>query len=246
MTALACDVGATRIKMGIVHQGQVLAQDVMASQSDQGLEACLPALALNLRRLCSAQGIRVEDCAGLSMSLPSLVDARSGRVLAEYGRFRDMPKLDLRAWAKTEFNLPLAIENDARMATIGEWQYGSGRGCNDLVMITLGTGLGTSTVIDGRILRGRHGQAGCLGGHLTPATADVPAAAETWAAPRPRPRRLSSPNSSRRAPISLTVRWPASRCSTSRPSSGMRRPAIPVHWPSVSTASWSGRRSWSR
>jgi glucokinase len=50
---------------------------------------------------------------------------------------------------------------------IGEWVYGAGRGFDDLVMITLGTGLGTSAVIEGKVLRGKHGQAGCLGGHLT-------------------------------------------------------------------------------
>jgi glucokinase len=63
--------------------------------------------------------------------------------------------------------LPLAIENDARMALIGEWRAGAGRGVDNLAMITLGTGLGTSAVIEGRVLRGKHGQAGVLCGHFT-------------------------------------------------------------------------------
>src|SRR5207302_4305139 len=75
--------------------------------------------------------------------------------------------VDLRAWAKSELGLPLAIENDARMALIGEWRHGAGRGYNDLAMMTLGTGIGTSVVIEGRVLRGTHGQARCFGGHLT-------------------------------------------------------------------------------
>jgi glucokinase len=75
--------------------------------------------------------------------------------------------VDLRAWARQELGLPLAIENDARMALIGEWRHGAGRGSDDVVMITLGTGLGTSAVVEGRVVRGRHGQAGCLGGHFT-------------------------------------------------------------------------------
>jgi glucokinase len=167
MTALACDIGGTRIKYGIVRDGRILAADTIPSRSDQALVERLPDLADAFRRLCASQAVAIEDCVGLSVSVPSLVDPATGRVLAEYGRFTDMPRLDLPAWAEAEFGLPLAVENDARMATIGEWQYGAGRGCDDLVMITLGTGLGTSAVIQGRVLRGKHGQAGCLGGHLT-------------------------------------------------------------------------------
>jgi len=167
MTVLACDIGATRVKLGLVRQGQVLAHDMLASESEQGMVLRLPAIADSLRRLAAAQGIRVADCAGLSVSIPSLIDPGTGRICSEFGRFRDMPGLDLRAWARSEFNLPCVLENDARMATIGEWRYGAGRGCNDLVMITLGTGLGTSVVLEGRVVRGRHGQAGCLGGHLS-------------------------------------------------------------------------------
>jgi glucokinase len=167
MTILAGDIGATRIKLGLVQQGRVVADQTIASHSDQGLAQRLPAIAECFRRLCAQHRVSVQECAGISLSVPSLVDVRSGRVVAEYGRFRDMPRLDLRGWAEAELGLPLAIENDARMATIGEWRYGAGRGCDDLVMITLGTGLGTSAVMEGRVVRGKHGQAGCLGGHLT-------------------------------------------------------------------------------
>jgi glucokinase len=118
-------------------------------------------------RLLGELQLAPTDCAGIAVAFPSLIDPSSGRVLAEYGKFADAPQLDLRAWARAEFGLPLAIENDARMALIGEWRAGAGRGVDNLVMITLGTGLGTSAVIEGRVLRGVHGQAGVLGGHLT-------------------------------------------------------------------------------
>lgn len=167
MTVLAADLGATRIKLGLVSQGRILNYATIAAHSDEALSKRLPEVAEVLCRLCRQQGLELKNCGGLSLSIPSLVDPRSGRVLAEYGRFRDMPKLDLRGWAKTELGLPLALENDARMAAIGEWRHGSGRGCDDLVMVTLGTGLGTSAIMGGKVVRGSHGQAGCLGGHLT-------------------------------------------------------------------------------
>jgi glucokinase len=167
MAILACDAGATRIKYGIVENGRVLAHDSIPSLSEHGLAPRLPDLAKALRGICRTANMPLEACTGISMSVPSIVDVATGRILAEYGRFRDMPTLDLRAWAAREFDKPMALENDARMACIGEWRSGAGRGCDNMVMITLGTGLGVSAVMEGRLVRGKHGQAGILGGHVT-------------------------------------------------------------------------------
>lgn len=167
MTILACDLGGTRMKLGVVRDGEVLARTTEPSHSQLGLAPQLPVLKSAWRQLLGPFGLTPRDCAGLSVAFPSLVDSRTGRVLAQYGKFADAVGLDLRDWAQREFGLPLAIENDARMALIGEWRLGAGRGLNNLAMMTLGTGLGTCAVIEGRVLRGTHGQAGVLGGHLT-------------------------------------------------------------------------------
>jgi glucokinase len=53
------------------------------------------------------------------------------------------------------------------MAAVGEWIFGAGRASNDIVAVTIGTGIGSSAIIEGRLLRGKHFQAGCLGGHFT-------------------------------------------------------------------------------
>ena len=155
------------MKISIVRGAKVLTQSVMDADSKLGLARQLPAIKAAWLRLLRQQGLGQMDCDGVSVSFPSLVDTRTGRVLAEYGKFADAPGLDLRAWALNELGLPLAIENDARMALIGEWKAGAGRGLKNLVMITLGTGLGTAAIMGGEVLRGKHGQAGVMGGHMT-------------------------------------------------------------------------------
>ena len=167
MSVLAADMGGTRIKLALVDEGLVVARDVIAAHSDLGLARRLPALAEAFEKLAASASVRPGDCEGIAIGFPSLVDVRTGRVLAEYGKYRDAMEVDLRRWARERFGLFLAIENDARLACIGEWRGGAGRGCDNLVMVTLGTGLGTSAIIEGQVLRGIHGQAGCLGGHLT-------------------------------------------------------------------------------
>lgn len=167
MTVLACDLGGTRIKIGVVRDGTVLARTVEPAHSKRGLAPQLPVLKAAWLRLLAGLNLTPRDCAGISLAFPSIIDAPTGRILDAYGKFADAMDLDLRAWAQRELDLPLAIDNDARMALIGEWRTGAGRGCDDLVMMTLGTGLGVGAIIEGRVLRGKHGQAGILGGHLS-------------------------------------------------------------------------------
>jgi glucokinase len=94
------------------------------------------------------------------------VDSVNKKVLTINDKYGDVISLDLEKWAFEHFGVPLEIENDTRAALLGEWKFGNGRGYNDVVLMTLGTGIGTSAVIEGKILRGRHFQAGILGGHF--------------------------------------------------------------------------------
>jgi len=167
MMTLAADIGGTRIKLAVLENNEVLAQDSLDAHSQQGLAPQLPAIAKAFERLCGQIGINRNDCRAVCIAFPSLIDSETGRVLAAYGKYSDAPRLDLPRWAREELALPLVIDNDARLALLGEWRAGAGVGSDDLVMVTLGTGLGTAAVVQGNLLRGRHGQAGVLGGHLT-------------------------------------------------------------------------------
>ena len=96
MTILACDLGGTQMKIGVVRDGVVLAQVTEPAYSKKGLAPQLPVLKAAWLRLLQQLELTPRDCAGISVAFPSLVDAKSGRVLAEYGKFADAPGLDLR------------------------------------------------------------------------------------------------------------------------------------------------------
>ena len=167
MLTFVADTGGTRIKLALMRDGRILGRESFAARSDDGLAPQLPRIAQGLDSLCAAAQANRDECTAFAMAFPSLIDSRTGRVLAAYGKYADAPQLDLPQWSRKTLRLPLIIENDARMALLGEWQAGAGRGCDDLVMVTLGTGIGTAALIEGSVVRGRHGQAGVLGGHLT-------------------------------------------------------------------------------
>jgi len=111
-------------------------------------------------------GTNANECAGIALGFAGLVDARSGRVLSTNAKYDDALSVDLPAWSREAFGLAFRIENDARMALLGENYAGAARGFSDVVMITLGTGVGGAALIEGKLLRGKHMQAGCLGGHI--------------------------------------------------------------------------------
>jgi glucokinase len=145
----------------------VLAQECLVTRSHEGFAPQLPRIVLAFENLCERTDTNPRDCTALGLAFPSPIDLDTGRVRSAYGKYEDAPGLDLLGWARDTLGLPLILENDARMALLGEWQAGAGRGSDDLVMVTLGTGLGTAALIRGHLVRGKHGQAAVLGGHLT-------------------------------------------------------------------------------
>lgn len=104
---------------------------------------------------------------GFGLAFPGIIEPDTERILAvPAGKFDDAGTLDVRGWTKTRLGIPLLVCNDANAALAGEHRFGAARGCRSVVMVTLGTGLGSAAIIDGVPLRGQHGQAGCLGGRL--------------------------------------------------------------------------------
>lgn len=167
MITIAADLGGTKIKLGVVIDGKIAQQASLAAESGDGLLRQLPQITYEIERLLSSLGLEHRHCNALGLTFPGLVEPKANRVRATYGKWDDAPGIDLGAWANKQFGLPLVMENDTRLALLGEWRAGAGAGCNNLVLVTLGTGLGTATVIEGNLLEGVHGQAGVLGGHFS-------------------------------------------------------------------------------
>jgi len=164
--ALSLDMGGTHIGCGLVEDERLLASTTVAAPGARSLNSLLGTIERALDSLLKQTGLRFADCAGLAMGFPGIVDARTGKVLTTFKKYEDAVDLDLPQWSLKTFGIPLRIENDARMALLGEHHAGSAKDVSDAVMMTLGTGIGSAAMIRGRLLRGVHFQAGCLGGHL--------------------------------------------------------------------------------
>jgi glucokinase len=164
---IAIDLGGTIIKIGLLKSGQLTDRTEIIAQSASGLKSQLPELETFIDQMLQSNGLQQKDVLGIGFSFAGLVDSVNTRILSTNQKYDDGTETDLVGWAHQKWNWPLFAMNDARMALLGEWQYGAGKGCTDLVMVTLGTGIGSAVLIGGELLIGKHFQAGNLGGHFT-------------------------------------------------------------------------------
>ena len=166
MRVLGVDCGGSHLSCGLIENKQVLAQSAIPTDASS-FGAILPRLVSILHDLCQRSSISIDTCSGLAIGLPVILEPGTGEVLSTLNKYRDLPDIDLAAWSMRALGLPAKVENDARMALLGEQFAGAAVGARDVVMVTLGTGIGGAVMLQGRLMQSRFGQAGCLGGHLT-------------------------------------------------------------------------------
>jgi glucokinase len=166
MKALAIDLGGTHATCGLVDGRNILGHEIIDTDKAKSLIALLPLIEKTFRDLLSSASLNFHDCAGIAVGLAALVDGRTSQLLATNAKYEDAKGFDFDGWSRRTLGIPLRMENDARLALLGEVYAGAALGFSDAVMMTLGTGIGGVAMIEGKLLRGKHGQAGCLGGHI--------------------------------------------------------------------------------
>ena len=142
---------------------------VIASETADVVTPCfhdlLPRVEASVRGLMTSCGLTSAALAGMAVGICSVVD-RSGIIAATNGKYDDGIGFSLTAWSAQTFGLRCVVENDARLALLGEHQAGAAQGVQDVVLVTLGTGIGGAVMLEGRLLRSHGGRAGGLAGHL--------------------------------------------------------------------------------
>ncbi len=153
---IGVDVGGTKIAGGLVdEQGRVVARERVESPATDS-----PAIVRRIAELVATLGRDVEVEA-VGVSAAGFVDKqRATVVFAPNLAWRDEP---LRGHLEQALGLPVVVENDANAAAWGEFTFGAGAAVENLLMITVGTGVGGGVVVDGELMRGGFGMAAEVG-----------------------------------------------------------------------------------
>lgn len=157
------DIGGTTVKMGLLDTtGEILDKwEIVTKTEDEG-KAILPDIAESILAKIKERGLEKEDIVGVGVGVPAPV-TEDGVVngTANLGWTYKEVKKELEELT----GLTSVIGNDANVAALGEMWKGGGSGEKNMVMITLGTGVGGGVIINGKVITGEHGAGGEVG-HL--------------------------------------------------------------------------------
>jgi glucokinase len=155
--AIGIDIGGTKLAGGVVTAGGRILERTRVPTPAADQAATLAALAAAVDRLRERHP-RVE---AIGVGAAGLVEWPGGR--ARWAPHNSYRRLELRRLLHEQTGLPTTVDNDGNTAAWAEARFGAGAGSDDLVLITVGTGIGGGLLLDGRIYRGGHGFAGELG-----------------------------------------------------------------------------------
>ncbi|HZR57971.1 MAG TPA: ROK family protein [Terriglobales bacterium] len=162
---IGVDIGGTKIAAGIVtRDGEITSQIRMPMIAHTGPSPALAAVISAIDSLCS----EVTDSSsikGIGLCAPGPLDPKAGIVInpPNLPCWRNFP---LNAEVAKKYNVPVTLDNDGNAAALAEARWGAGRGYGNVFYATIGTGIGTGIIFDGKIYHGRTGAA-AEGGHIS-------------------------------------------------------------------------------
>lgn len=159
------DIGGTTVKMGLFDEkGDMLEKWEIVTRKENNGENILPDIVKSIKEKNSEKSIETDDILGIGMGVPGPI-TEDGRVLKcanlGWGIFSVADEMSKLTGIKK-----VKVGNDANVAALGEQWRGGGRGFDNIVMVTLGTGVGGGIIMNGKILTGENGAAGEIG-HIT-------------------------------------------------------------------------------
>ena len=163
---IGIDLGGTRIKMGLLQGQEIIDRTMIDASSANGLTGALAGIRDAVNYMLNRNHITPKHLSGLGLGFPGIVDPVRKKILSTNAKYDDAVDIDLEAWYLENWDGLFFIDNDTRLAALGEWKFGEGKNSDNLVVMTIGTGIGTAAIIDGKLMRGKHFQA-ALGGHFT-------------------------------------------------------------------------------
>lgn len=161
MQRIGIDVGGTNVKIALVDdKGSVLYSNSVPTRAEMGYEYTVNNIKQAIRDLMSETKAAKID--GIGFDFPGQIDYKNGvvRLAPNIPGWVNIPIAKI---IEDEFKIPTRIDNDVHCAALGELKFGAGKGCENFICMTVGTGIGSGIVINGKLVRGASNAAGELG-----------------------------------------------------------------------------------
>ena len=160
---IGIDLGGTNIKVSVFDERfNKLGEKRTPTEVLFGSEHVLNRILENVLSLLKELEYTPSDITCMGIGVPGILDIPNGisRFSPNFPKWKEVPIV---AWMENHLHIPTFIDNDARVNLYGEWKFGAGKNRRNVLMVTLGTGLGGAAVVDGKVLYGATGSAGEIG-----------------------------------------------------------------------------------
>ncbi|MBR4489457.1 ROK family protein [bacterium] len=157
------DLGGTKI-LTVVEDGErnVLAKTKIPTEASRGVGVVMDNIARSLEISCKEAEISPDRLAGIGIGVPGPVNYEKGLVY-DCPNLSGWKNIEVRRLLNERWNVPVMVENDARVAGLAETRIGAAKGLRHVFYITVSTGIGSAIIIDGKIYHGADGAAGEFG-----------------------------------------------------------------------------------
>ena len=156
------DLGGTNTKIGLLDEdGNILFSTIVKTESEQGFEKTIERLSNILKIQVSNLNISFNDVAGVGLGVPGPV--ANGRIVKFWANFPWPVNVDLAAEFEKHLGVPVKVDNDVNVITLGEMWKGGGRGYKNVLGLAIGTGIGGGVVVNGKLVSGKNGAGGEVG-----------------------------------------------------------------------------------
>lgn len=160
---IGVDVGGTNVKIALVDKkGEIKFPKTVPTRAEMGYEYTIGNIQQSIKDLIAEAGIDKNSLEGIGFGFPGQIDCDKGivRLSPNIPGWVNVPISEI---MQKEFNVSVKVDNDVRCAALAELNFGAGVGCKNLICITVGTGIGSGLIINGKIVRGASNAAGEIG-----------------------------------------------------------------------------------
>lgn len=166
-TFLGIDIGGTAAKIGLVNSdGEILEMDSFSVSFDGYQTPIIETVIKNTDAFLKRLGISEKTLSGIGVSATGQINVLEGTVAGSAGHIANWLGTPVKTILEEHYHLPVAVANDANCAVMGEQWKGAARDSHNVIMITVGTGVGGGIIVQDQLLSGSVGIAGELG-HFT-------------------------------------------------------------------------------
>lgn len=161
--AVGVDLGGTKICTAVIDSdGRLIAETTIPTNVAEGPERVIERIKETIRHVIRQSGVPFNMITGIGIGSPGPLNWKTGEVLSP-PNLPGWDRIPLKEIIHQSFQLPAYLENDANAAALGEHRYGAGRGVDNMVYITVSTGIGGGIICGGRLYHGETGVAGEVG-----------------------------------------------------------------------------------